>query len=120
MGTVRFENDHFAAIIGYGDLRSKSRVSYRLNTCYVWNFEGDDLLTGSRESNLYTISISELTASSPAMFYNTSIAQTPQQNGVVERRNRTLVEAARTMLIFSKSPEFLWAEAIATACFTQN
>ncbi|GKE02666.1 retrovirus-related pol polyprotein from transposon TNT 1-94 [Tanacetum coccineum] len=45
---------------------------------------------------------------------------TAQQNGVVERRNQTLVEAARTMLIFSKSPEFLWAEAIATACFTQN
>ncbi|GJS04035.1 retrovirus-related pol polyprotein from transposon TNT 1-94 [Tanacetum coccineum] len=49
-----------------------------------------------------------------------SITRTPQQNGVVERRNRTLVEAARTMLIFSKSPEFLWAEAISTACFTQN
>nr|GEV85354.1 retrovirus-related Pol polyprotein from transposon TNT 1-94 [Tanacetum cinerariifolium] len=46
--------------------------------------------------------------------------RTPQQNGVVERRNRTLVEAARTMLIFSCAPLFLWAEAIATACFTQN
>ncbi|GJU33344.1 retrovirus-related pol polyprotein from transposon TNT 1-94 [Tanacetum coccineum] len=43
-----------------------------------------------------------------------------RQNGVVERCNRTLVEAARTMLIFSKLPEFLWAEAVATACFTQN
>ncbi|GKD68425.1 retrovirus-related pol polyprotein from transposon TNT 1-94 [Tanacetum coccineum] len=49
-----------------------------------------------------------------------SIARTPQQNSVVERRNRTLVEAARTMLIFSRLPEFLWAEAISTACFTQN
>nr|GFC08393.1 integrase, catalytic region, zinc finger, CCHC-type, peptidase aspartic, catalytic [Tanacetum cinerariifolium] len=38
----------------------------------------------------------------------------------VERRNRTLVEAARTMLIFSRAPLFLWAEVIATACFTQN
>ncbi|GKD75653.1 retrovirus-related pol polyprotein from transposon TNT 1-94, partial [Tanacetum coccineum] len=45
---------------------------------------------------------------------------TPQQNGVVERRNRTLVEAARTMLIFSKAPLFLWAEVVATACYTQN
>nr|GFA84699.1 retrovirus-related Pol polyprotein from transposon TNT 1-94 [Tanacetum cinerariifolium]GFB25824.1 retrovirus-related Pol polyprotein from transposon TNT 1-94 [Tanacetum cinerariifolium] len=44
----------------------------------------------------------------------------PQQNGVVERRNRTLVEAARTMLTFANLPTFLWAEAIATACFTQN
>nr|GFA37151.1 hypothetical protein [Tanacetum cinerariifolium] len=39
-----------------------------------------------------------------------SSVQTPQQNGVVERRNRTLVEAARTMLIFSRTPLFLWAE----------
>nr|GFA45922.1 putative ribonuclease H-like domain-containing protein [Tanacetum cinerariifolium] len=47
-----------------------------------------------------------------------SSVRTPQQNGVVERRNWTLVEAARTMLIFSRAPFFLWAEAIATACFT--
>ncbi|GKB76288.1 retrovirus-related pol polyprotein from transposon TNT 1-94 [Tanacetum coccineum] len=38
----------------------------------------------------------------------------------MERRNCTLVEAARTMLIFSRAPLFLWAEAIATACYTQN
>nr|GEU31066.1 putative reverse transcriptase domain-containing protein [Tanacetum cinerariifolium] len=49
-----------------------------------------------------------------------SSVRTPQQNGVVERRNRTLVEAARTMLIFSHASLFLWAKAIATACFTQN
>nr|GFB83564.1 retrovirus-related Pol polyprotein from transposon TNT 1-94 [Tanacetum cinerariifolium] len=49
-----------------------------------------------------------------------SYVRTPQQNGVVKRRNRTLVEAARTILIFSRAPLFLWAEAIATACFTQN
>nr|GFA63700.1 putative ribonuclease H-like domain-containing protein [Tanacetum cinerariifolium] len=49
-----------------------------------------------------------------------SAARTPQQNGVVERRNRTLVEAARTMLTFANLPSLLWAEAITTACFTQN
>nr|GFA83643.1 hypothetical protein [Tanacetum cinerariifolium] len=49
-----------------------------------------------------------------------SYVRTPQQNGVVKRRNRTLVDAARTMLIFSRAPLFLWAEAIATTCFTQN
>nr|GEZ60354.1 hypothetical protein [Tanacetum cinerariifolium] len=43
-----------------------------------------------------------------------------QQNRVVERRNRTLIEAARTMLIYAQAPLFLWAEAVATACFTQN
>ncbi|GJZ88811.1 retrovirus-related pol polyprotein from transposon TNT 1-94 [Tanacetum coccineum] len=41
-------------------------------------------------------------------------------NGLVKRRNQNLVEAARTMLIFSKAPMFLWAEAVATACYTQN
>nr|GEY81550.1 hypothetical protein [Tanacetum cinerariifolium] len=49
-----------------------------------------------------------------------SSVRTPQQNRVVERQNRTLVEAARTMLIFSRASLLLWAEAIATACFTQN
>nr|GEY41072.1 retrovirus-related Pol polyprotein from transposon TNT 1-94 [Tanacetum cinerariifolium] len=50
----------------------------------------------------------------------TFTARTPKQNGVVERRNCTLVEAARTMLSASKIPLFFWAEAIATACYTQN
>ncbi|GJU26051.1 retrovirus-related pol polyprotein from transposon TNT 1-94 [Tanacetum coccineum] len=98
MGTVRFGNDHFAAITGYGDyvqgnltichiyyvegLRHNLfsvrqfcvgdlEVSFRSNTCYVQNLEGDDLLTDSRDSNLYTISISEMTASSPVYFLRT-------------------------------------------------
>ncbi|GJS26110.1 putative ribonuclease H-like domain-containing protein [Tanacetum coccineum] len=54
------------------------------------------------------------------IFHQKSVPRTPQQNGIVERRNRTLVEAARTMMIFSKAPMFLWAEAVATACYTQN
>ncbi|GJW33405.1 putative ribonuclease H-like domain-containing protein [Tanacetum coccineum] len=54
------------------------------------------------------------------IFHQKTVPRTPQQNDVVERRNRTLVEAARTMLIFSKAPMFLWAEAVATACYTQN
>ncbi|GJV70595.1 retrovirus-related pol polyprotein from transposon TNT 1-94 [Tanacetum coccineum] len=179
MGTVRFENDHFTAITGYEDyvqgsltihhvyyvegLRHKLfsigqycdgdlEVAFHLNTCYVRNLEGEDLLTGPRDSNLYTISISELATSSPIQrslqaqvlkvrsdngtefkneklrtFYaklgithNTSTARTPQQNGVVERINQTLVKAAHTMLIFLKTLEFIWAEAIATACFTHN
>ncbi|GKE29014.1 retrovirus-related pol polyprotein from transposon TNT 1-94 [Tanacetum coccineum] len=66
IGTVRFENDHFGAIMGYGD---------------------------------YAIGESVIS-----------------RNDVIKRQNRTLVEAARTMLIFSKAPMFLWAEAVATAC----
>ncbi|GJR87138.1 retrovirus-related pol polyprotein from transposon TNT 1-94 [Tanacetum coccineum] len=52
--------------------------------------------------------------------HQTSTARTPEQNGVVERRNRTLVEAARTVLSAAKVPLFFWSEAIATACFTQK
>ncbi|GJX57997.1 putative ribonuclease H-like domain-containing protein [Tanacetum coccineum] len=49
-----------------------------------------------------------------------SIARTPQQNGVAERRNMTLIEAARTMLADSKLPTTFWAEAVNTACYVQN
>nr|GEW75494.1 hypothetical protein [Tanacetum cinerariifolium] len=73
IGTVRFGNDHFGAIMGYED--------------YVI---GDNVISRT-------------------------VPRTPQQNGVVERWNRTLVEVARTMMIFSKAPMFLWAEAVATA-----
>nr|GFB65453.1 retrovirus-related Pol polyprotein from transposon TNT 1-94 [Tanacetum cinerariifolium] len=51
------------------------------------------------------------------IFHQKTVPRTPQQNGVVKRRNRTLIEAAQTMLIFSKASMFLWAEAMATAVF---
>ncbi|GKA83317.1 retrovirus-related pol polyprotein from transposon TNT 1-94 [Tanacetum coccineum] len=57
---------------------------------------------------------------SVSIFHQKSVLRTPQQNGVVERQNRTLVEAARIILIFSKALMFLWAEAVATACCTEN
>ncbi|GKF04388.1 integrase, catalytic region, zinc finger, CCHC-type containing protein, partial [Tanacetum coccineum] len=87
IGTVRFGNDNFAAITGYGDYiqgnitiyhvyyveglghnlfsigqfcDSDLEVAFRSKTCYVRNLEGDDLLIGDRESNLYTISISDM------------------------------------------------------------
>ncbi|GJQ97729.1 retrovirus-related pol polyprotein from transposon TNT 1-94 [Tanacetum coccineum] len=92
MGSVCFGNDHFASIKSYGiyvqgnitvchvyyveglrhNLFSVGQlcdgdieVAFRSKTCYVRNLEGDDLLTGARESNLYTISISKMAASSP-------------------------------------------------------
>ncbi|KAJ9566962.1 hypothetical protein OSB04_002928 [Centaurea solstitialis] len=49
-----------------------------------------------------------------------SAPRTPQQNGVAERRNMTLIEAARTMLVDSKLPITFWAEAVNTACYVQN
>nr|GFB20947.1 putative ribonuclease H-like domain-containing protein [Tanacetum cinerariifolium] len=49
-----------------------------------------------------------------------SNAITPQQNGVAERRNKTLIEAARTMLADAKLPVTFWAKAVNTACYVQN
>ncbi|GKE06702.1 integrase, catalytic region, zinc finger, CCHC-type containing protein, partial [Tanacetum coccineum] len=206
IGIVRFRNDHFGAIMGYGDYMigdsmisrvyyvegrgynlfsvgkfcdSDLEVAFRKHSCYVRNEDGVELLKGSRGSNLYTISVEDIMKSSPIclfskasknkswlwhcrlyhlnfstindlarkdlvkglpwlkfekdylcsacqlrkiknIFHQKSILRTPQQNSVVERRNQTLVEAARTMMIFSKAPMFQWAEGVATACYTQN
>ncbi|GKD34398.1 ribonuclease H-like domain-containing protein, partial [Tanacetum coccineum] len=49
-----------------------------------------------------------------------SVAMTPQQNGVAERGNRTLIEDVRTMLVDSKLPTTFWAEAVNTACYVLN
>ncbi|GJR97591.1 putative ribonuclease H-like domain-containing protein [Tanacetum coccineum] len=49
-----------------------------------------------------------------------SVARTPQQNGVAKRRNRTLIEAARTMLADCKLPTTFWVEAVNIACYVQN
>ncbi|GJV71491.1 putative ribonuclease H-like domain-containing protein [Tanacetum coccineum] len=49
-----------------------------------------------------------------------SVSRTPQQNGVAERKNRTLIEATRTMLANSLLPTTFWAEAVNTACYVQN
>ncbi|GJT58221.1 retrovirus-related pol polyprotein from transposon TNT 1-94 [Tanacetum coccineum] len=123
-------------------------VAFRKSTCCVRSIQGNDLLTGSRGSDLYTISLQETTSSTPICFmakasptqawlwhrrlshlnfdYITLLSKKevvnglPKENGVVERRNRTLVEAARTMLSASKLPLSFWAEAVATACYTQN
>nr|GEZ56756.1 retrovirus-related Pol polyprotein from transposon TNT 1-94 [Tanacetum cinerariifolium] len=141
IGTIRFGNNDFAVIAGYGDVAIGSmtikkvyyveglghnlfsvgqfcdkglEVAFRKSTCFVRNEDGVDLLTEFKNKTL-------------AKFFDEvgitqqfSAARTPQQNGVVERRNRTLVKAARTMLTFANLPLFLWTEAIATTCFIQN
>ncbi|GJR01198.1 retrovirus-related pol polyprotein from transposon TNT 1-94 [Tanacetum coccineum] len=108
---VKFGNDHIAPILGYGDLvqgkvtikqvyyikglnhnlfsvgqfyDADLEVAFRKSTCYICDLKGNDLLTGIK--------------------HETSIARTPEQNGIVERRKRTLVEAARTMLSAAKVP----------------
>ncbi|KAJ9547459.1 hypothetical protein OSB04_020002 [Centaurea solstitialis] len=65
-------------------------------------------------------SITEEYLASVGITHNFSAPRTPQQNGVVERKNRTLVEAARTMLNASGLSLTFWAEAVDAACYTQN
>ena len=52
--------------------------------------------------------------------HNFSVPRTPQQNGVVERKNRTLKEMARTMLCENNLPKYFWGEAINTSCYVIN
>ncbi|GJW20083.1 retrovirus-related pol polyprotein from transposon TNT 1-94 [Tanacetum coccineum] len=197
IGTVRFGNDQFAAIVGYGDYKigdtiitrvyyveglshnlfsvgqfcdGDLEVAFRKNTCFIRNKDKVDLLKAPATtksvfyfteryvgsiSSLFTLKslINEVMVmassfessefrdskrisskrpyngmefvnktltefcESVGITHNTSIPWTPQQNGVVKRRNQTLMEAARTMLIFDKAPMFLWAKAVATAVF---
>ncbi|GJT30805.1 hypothetical protein Tco_0911080 [Tanacetum coccineum] len=65
IGTVRFENDHFGAIMGYGDYTVDLEVAFRKHSCYVRNEDGVDLLKGFRGSNLYTIPVEDMMKSSP-------------------------------------------------------
>ena len=51
---------------------------------------------------------------------SSDLVYTPEQNGVAERKNRTIVEAARAMLCDQGLPKFLWGEAVNTAVYIQN
>ena len=62
----------------------------------------------------------ELFCKKKGINHNFSSHRTPQQNGVVERKNRTLQECARTLLNGSTLPKHFWAEAVATACYVLN
>nr|GEW39448.1 ribonuclease H-like domain-containing protein [Tanacetum cinerariifolium] len=74
LGTIKFGNDQIAHILGYGDLVQGAVMIKRKSTCYIRDLKGNDLLT-------------------EGILHQTLVARTPEQNGVVERRNRTLVEA---------------------------
>nr|GEU31767.1 hypothetical protein [Tanacetum cinerariifolium] len=116
LGTVKFGNDQIAFILGYGDL-----VQGAVTIKRVYYVEG-------RNHNLFSIDqfcdadLETLHAyfAAEGILHQMSVARTPEQNGVVERQNQTLVGAARTMPSAAKVPLFFLAEAIATVCFTQN
>ncbi|GJY21843.1 retrovirus-related pol polyprotein from transposon TNT 1-94 [Tanacetum coccineum] len=143
LGTVKFGNDQIAPILGYGDLVQGNvtikrvyyveglnhnlfsdgqfcdadlEVAVRKSTCCIHDLKGNDLLTGTEFLNttLHAYFAKE------GIEHETSTARTPEQNGVVKRRNHTLVEVARTILSTAIVPLFFWAEAITTTWFIQN
>ncbi|GJW91948.1 ribonuclease H-like domain-containing protein [Tanacetum coccineum] len=96
LGTVRFRNDRFALILGYGDLVQGNitikrvyyveglnhnlfsigqfcdvdlEVAFQKSSCFVRDLQGNDLLTGNRGSDLYTISLQEISSPSPIYFW---------------------------------------------------
>ncbi|GJW71828.1 integrase, catalytic region, zinc finger, CCHC-type containing protein [Tanacetum coccineum] len=97
LGTVKFGNDQIIKITGSWNIRTDN---------------GTEFVNQTLRSYYESVGIS----------HETSVARSPQQKGVIERRNHTLIEVARTMLIYAKAPLFLWAEAVATAslCYTNN
>ncbi|GJR44331.1 integrase, catalytic region, zinc finger, CCHC-type containing protein [Tanacetum coccineum] len=88
LGTVKFSNDHIAKIIRN-----------------IRTYNDTEFVNQTLRDYYEQVGIS----------HETSVTRTPQQNGVVERRNRTFVEVARTMLIFVQAPLFLWAKLTAMA-----
>nr|GFB49328.1 hypothetical protein [Tanacetum cinerariifolium] len=114
LSSVKFGNVHVAKIMGYGDYQignvTISRVRLKVPVCRIRTDNGTEFVNQTLRDYYEEVGIS----------HETSVARSPQQNRVVERRNRTLIEAARTMLIYAQAPLFLWAEVVATACFTQN
>nr|GEX70079.1 hypothetical protein [Tanacetum cinerariifolium] len=142
----RNHNLFFVGQFGDADLE----VAFRKSMCYIHDLKGNDLLTVSRpkmkhlkfplissdfvqrglHAQVRIVQTDKCTEflnktlhaffASKGIKHQTSVARTPEQNGIVKRQNHTLVEAARTMLSAAKVPLFFWAEAIATACFTQN
>nr|GFA73330.1 integrase, catalytic region, zinc finger, CCHC-type, peptidase aspartic, catalytic [Tanacetum cinerariifolium] len=143
MGTVRFKNDHVAVILGFGDLQwrnilitriyfveglghnlfsvgqfcdSDLEVAFRRNACFIRNLEA---CASSTKSWLWHQRLSHLNFNTiNDLAINDLVFGLPKFK--YHKEHLYPSQAARTMLIFSRAPLFLWAEAIATACFIQN
>ncbi|GJS08357.1 retrovirus-related pol polyprotein from transposon TNT 1-94 [Tanacetum coccineum] len=132
LNDCRFGNDHIAKIMGYGDYQMGN-----VTISWVYYVEGLDFIIkflnmiqvrlNATVRNIRIDNGTEFVNQTLKAYYEevgishqTSFARTSQQNCVVKKWNRTLVEVAQTMLIFLKALLFLWTEAVATACYIQN
>ncbi|GJU61399.1 retrovirus-related pol polyprotein from transposon TNT 1-94 [Tanacetum coccineum] len=89
---------------------AQAQLNYKAKVCKIRTDNGTEFKNATLKAHYEKLGIMQ----------QFSTARTPQQNGVVERRNNHSWKLISTMLIFSRLPEYLWAEAVATACFTQN
>nr|GEY84531.1 retrovirus-related Pol polyprotein from transposon TNT 1-94 [Tanacetum cinerariifolium] len=110
---------------------SDLEVAFRRNACFVRNLEGVDSLKGDRSTNLYTINPHEMASatlicliarasSTKSWLWHQCLSHLNFDTINDLARNDLVLEAARSMLIFSRASLFLWAEAIATTCFTKT
>nr|GEV23549.1 retrovirus-related Pol polyprotein from transposon TNT 1-94 [Tanacetum cinerariifolium] len=160
LGTVRFGNNDFAVITGYGDVGLE--VAFRKSTCFVRNEDGVDLLTSDHSSNLYTIALNEVASNSltclPKMKFKKDHLCSACEQGKIHRKHHTSkttfasnkllyllhmdlcglmrVESINgkryVLVVVDDYSRYTWvfflhskdeaseAEAIVTACFTQN
>ncbi|GJZ44049.1 ribonuclease H-like domain-containing protein [Tanacetum coccineum] len=118
----------------YNKTHSPSSRPFKKTTVLITNFSNQKLNTAKIENQLNQ-KVKTIISDNGTEFKNKEVikfcgikeikrkysnARTPQQNGVAERKNRTLIEAARTMLADSFLPNTFWAEAVSTACYVLN
>nr|GEU40932.1 retrovirus-related Pol polyprotein from transposon TNT 1-94 [Tanacetum cinerariifolium] len=102
---LKFEKDHLCSACAMGKSKKKSHKPKSEDT---------------NQEKLYLLHMDLCGPIRVGISHETSVARSPQQNGVIERRNRTLIEAARTMLIYAQASLFLWEEAVATDLLFQS
>nr|GFA10073.1 hypothetical protein [Tanacetum cinerariifolium] len=132
---LKFEKDHLCSICAMGKSKKKPHTPKSKDTnqekLYLLHMDlCGPMCVASVNGKKYILVIIDNYSQFTRVKYLRSKDEAPdfiikflkmiQQNDVVERPNRMLIEAARTMLIYAKARLFLWAEAVANACYTQN
>nr|GEX30193.1 retrovirus-related Pol polyprotein from transposon TNT 1-94 [Tanacetum cinerariifolium] len=113
---IKFEKDHLCSTCAMGKSKKKSHKPKYEDT----NQEKLYLLHMDLYGPMRVKCVNGKKYILVGISHGTSVSLSPQQNGVAEIRNRTLIKAARTMLIYAQASLFLWGEAVATTCYTQN
>nr|GFC11496.1 hypothetical protein [Tanacetum cinerariifolium] len=117
---VKFKKDHLCSTCAMGTSKKKKYILVIVDD--YPRFTWVKFLASKDEAHDFNFKFQKMIQvrlnATVGISHETSVAQTPQQNGVAERLNRTHVEAARTMLIYAKAPLFIWAKTVATTCVT--